>query len=212
MKNILIADDHSIIRTGLKNILRKNYDVNRVDEAEDENGIIQLLKKFRYDLIIMDINMPNTDFVKTLEWICISFRNANVLVFSMHDEEVYGMRCLNIGAKGFLHKSCTDQELTTAINLTIAGKKYISATLAEQLLSQSGEREKAANPFTHLSARELEIALFLDKGISLPEICSILNIQYSTGNTYKRRILEKLNVNNILSLSRLMSSFNLVGC
>lgn len=211
MKNILIADDHSIIRTGLKNILRKNYDINRIDEAEDENTIINFVKKFRYDLIILDINMPNSDFVKTLEWICISSSDSNVLVFSMHDEEVYGLRCLNMGAKGFLHKGCSDQELLTAIGLTMTGKKYISSAVAELLL-QPKEREKTSNPFINLSSRELEIALFLDKGIGLPEICSILNIQYSTGNTYKRRILEKLHVNNVLSLSRLMSSFNLVGC
>ncbi len=211
MKNILIADDHSIIRTGLKNILRKSYNINRIDEAEDESGIINFVKKFKYDLIILDINMPNSDFVKTLEWIGITAVDTNVLVFSMHEEEVYGLRCLNMGAKGFLHKACSDQELNAAINLTIAGKKYISPALAE-LLIQPREREKVVNPFVSLSSRELEIALFLDKGIGLPEICSILNIQYSTGNTYKRRILEKLHVNSVLSLSRLMSSFNLVGC
>jgi two-component system invasion response regulator UvrY len=210
MKNILIADDHSIIRSGLKNVIRRNYDVSRMDEAENESGIINFVKKYKYDLIILDINMPNSDFIKTLEWISIAAAETNVLVFSMHEEEVYGLRCLNIGAKGFLHKGCSDQELLTAIKSTITGKKYISPALAELLL-QPKEKEKVLNPFVSLSSRELEIAVFLDKGIGLPEICSILNIQYSTGNTYKRRILEKLHVHNVLSLSRLMSSYNVVG-
>jgi two-component system invasion response regulator UvrY len=211
MKNILIADDHSIIRIGLKSIVRKNYDVNRLDENEDENEITNLVKKFRYDLIILDINMPNSDFMKTLEWICIFSKDTNVLVFSMHEEQVYGLRCLNLGAKGYLNKACCDKELITAIKTTMTGKRYLSPALTESLL-QSREKENVMNPFVNLSSRELEIALFLDKGIGLPKICSILNIQYSTGNTYKRRILEKLNVQNVLSLSRLMSSYDMVVC
>ena len=211
MKNILIADDHAIIRTGIKSILRKNFSTNRIDDAENEAEITHLIKRYKYDLLVLDINMPNTDFIKTLEWVCITSKETNVLVFTMHEEEIYGLRCLNIGAKGFLHKTCSDEELVVAIKATLNGKKYISQSLAE-IVFRPKEVEKQANPFHNLSSRELEIAMFLNKGLPLPEICSILNIQYSTGNTYKRRILEKLSVQNVLSMTRLMTSFNVVGC
>ena len=210
MKNVLIADDHSIIRLGVKNIILENFDVDRIDEAENEGEVKALVKKTKYDLIVLDIKMPNSDFVKTLEWICILSRETNVLVFSMHEEELYGLRCLTIGAKGFLQKTCTNDEMLAALKSAISGKPYISPALTE-ILVKNKESKKELNPFLNLSSRELEIALFLNKGIALPEICSILNIQYSTGNTYKRRILEKLHVHNILSMSRLMTSFNIDG-
>ena len=209
MKNVLIADDHCMIRSGIKNVLRKNFSTNRIDEAADGIEIEHFMKRYKYDLLILDINMPKTDFIRTLEWVRVASIETNVLVFSMHEEEIYGVRCLNMGAKGFLNKNCSDEELIQAIRITIVGRKYISAGLAEKLIKPK-ETESYANPFHTLSSRELEIAQFLNSGVPLPEICSILNIQYSTGNTYKRRILEKLNVHNVLSMTRLMTSFNFV--
>lgn len=210
MKSVLLADDHAIVRYALKNVLRDSFHVDRIDEAANETDIKNHVKKWKYDLIVLDINMPKSDFAKTLEWISILSSETSVLVFTMHDEEVYGLRSLHIGAKGFLQKTCSDDELYMALKTTLAGKSYIGPNLAE-ILVNSKDNGNTLNPFLNLSSRELEIATFLSNGLPLPEICSILNIQYSTGNTYKRRIMEKLHVNNVVSMSKLMSSYNLAG-
>ena len=210
MKNILLADDYPIVRLAVKNIIMKHLNVDRIDEADSELSIRKFVKKIRYDLIILDINMPSSDSIKTLEWLCSSFPATNILVLTMHEESFYGLRCLNMGAKGFLNKNCETSELVEGIRATLLGQTYISTTLSE-IVAHAQRREKIANPFTKLSTRELEIAKFLNRGITLHNICSLLHIQYSTGNTYKRRIMEKLNVETVVSLSKLMSLYSIGG-
>lgn len=208
--NILICDDHSIVRMGIKTIIKSHLGVTNIDEAASESEISSTLKTQQYDLIILDINIPGIDFANTIDWIKITSPDTPVLVFSMHSEEIYGKRSFQLGAKGFLHKTAANEEIAAAVKTLLDGGTYLSGTLAEKL---SGPKDKIDSemPFDKLSAREFEIALLINKGQSLPEICSTLNIQYSTANTYKRRIFEKLKVYNTLALSRLMMSFNIVG-
>lgn len=209
-KSILIADDHEIVRVGIKTLIGEHLPVKRVDEAGTEMEIIQHIKTNFYDLILLDINIPGCDFIKLLDWLSITSHESAILIFTMHAEEVYGKRCMQMGAKGFLHKTASNGEIISAITSVLEGKKYINAHLKE-ILNQSKGESAAGNPFSKLSARELEIALLINKEVSLPEICSILNIQYSTANTYKRRIFEKLSVYNTLSLSRLIQTYKIEG-
>ena len=207
MSNILVADDHSIVRLGIKSLIRDSIGINNIDEAENEQGIVNAVKDSNYDIIILDINMGDSDFVKLMDWLSFTCPDTCILIFTMYHESIYGLRCIQLGARGYLNKTAPDEEIILAIKTVLNGKKYINAALSE-ILSQNAEN-KQTNPFLSLSSREIEIALLLYKGKRLPEICTILNIQYSTANTYKRRIFEKLNVNDILSLSRLMQSFNI---
>jgi len=208
MKKILLADDHSIVRSGVRSLIEDNFLERQVDEAETEDEIVKHLKATDYDLVVLDINIPNTDFTRLMNWISVAAPGVKVLVFSMHPEDIYGNRCLQMGAKGYLHKTATNAEILTAIRRILDGKKYISQHLAE-LMSDSDPDKKRDNPFNNLSARELEMIKHLNDGKSLPEICTILKIQYSTANTFKRRIFEKLQVDSVLSLSRLMKSFEM---
>ena len=208
MKKILLADDHSIVRSGVRSLIEDNFLERQVDEAETEDEIVRHLKATDYDLVVLDINIPNTDFTRLMNWISVAAPGVKVLVFSMHPEDIYGIRCLQMGAKGYLHKTATNAEILTAIRRILDGKKYISQHLAE-LMSDSDPDKKRDNPFNNLSARELEMIKHLNDGKSLPEICTILKIQYSTANTFKRRIFEKLQVDSVLSLSRLMKSFEM---
>jgi len=210
MYKILVADDHNIVRSGIKSLIKENFGASKVDEAADENQIAKLVKEFSYDLLVLDINMANSDFVRLMDWLQVASPDTRILVLTMHPEDIYGLRSLQLGAHGFLRKTASDAEIISAIRTVLDGKKYISPVLAE-ILSQNASSRSLQNPFETLSARELEIALLLDKGETLPNICSTLNIQYSTANTYKRRIFEKLNVHSILSLSRLMQTFNVKG-
>jgi len=210
MNNFLLADDHSIVRSGINALIKENYNAERIDEAEDENEIVKWVKSYTYDLILLDINMPGSDFVNLMGWLHTMSPVARILVFSMHPEDIYGARCLQLGAWGYLRKTASNEEIIIAIRKVLEGKKYISPIMAE-ILSQNNSGKNGSNPFENLSSRELEIALLLNKGKSLPEISTVLNIEYSTVNTYKRRIFEKLMVHNVLSLSRLMQTFNFEG-
>jgi two-component system invasion response regulator UvrY len=207
MSNILLADDHGIVRSGIKALLNANIGMFKIDEAADESEVVKRVKANHYDLIMLDINLGDSDFVKLMEWLNATAPDTSILVFSMYQEEVYGLHSLQMGAKGYLRKTATDEEILLAIRTVLDGKKYINPALAE-ILSNHHNTNNVANPLKSLSSRELEIALLLNSGKTLPEICTILNIQYSTANTFKRRIFEKLKLQNILSLSRLMQTFN----
>ncbi len=208
MKNILLADDHNIVRSGVRGLIRDHIGNYNTDEAEDETEIVSAVKACNYDLIVLDINMGNTDFVKLMDWLTATLPEPNILIFTMYPENIYGIRCLQLGAQGYLHKTASDVEIILAINTLLNGKRYINAALTE-ILSRNFGSKLNKNPFQSLSFREMEIALLLHNGKSLPETCTILNIQYSTANTYKRRIFEKLNVDNIISLSQLLQTFNI---
>lgn len=207
--NFLLADDHSIVRLGIKSLIKEHFFVNLICEAENGTELVALTRQYDFDLVMLDINMPDTDFPGLMNWLRATRPESQVLVFTTHPEEIYGVRSIQLGASGFLHKTAPDSEIIQAIQRLLENRKYISAELAE-LLAEKSYDKKSANPFDGLSAREMEIAVLLDKGISLPDICRQLNIQYSTANTYKRRIFEKLNVFNLVSLTRLMRSYGLI--
>jgi len=208
MKSILLADNQSIVRTGIKTLIKENFLVSKIDEAENEHEVVQCVKTNFYDLVVLDISLPDTDFVQLMGWLHTITPATRVLIFTMHTEDIYGIRCFQLGAWGFLRKTDPVEDVITAIRRIAEGKKYVSPELAELLSNNTYERTMT-NPLQHLSSRELEIAMLINKGKTLPQICDVLNIQYSTVNTHKRKIFEKLMVNNVLSLSRLMQTFNL---
>ncbi|KIC95680.1 response regulator [Flavihumibacter solisilvae] len=207
MKSILLADDHGIVRSGIRLLLTDHFRFGRIDEASAEEEIAQCVKRWNYDLMMLDINMPNTDFPGLMHWLQAAAPAMRVIVFTMHSEQLFGVHALKLGAYGFLNKNASNEEIVTAIRNVLENRKYISPTLA-QLIAENETGGRDLNPFSNLSPRELEIAMLLDKGHSLPEVCHLLNIQYSTGNTYKRRIFEKMGVTSILALTRLFQQYN----
>ncbi len=207
---ILIADDHSIVRAGIKTIVREHALSEKIDEASSENELITFVKSNFYDMILLDINIPGTDFISLMHWLQQTSPDSGIVIFSMYNEEIYGKRCLQLGAKSFLHKSATAAEIVHAFKTVLEGGTYITARLKASLQHKTNG-SVTGNPFEHLSSRELEIARLINKGYKLPEICTILNIQYSTANTYKRRIFEKLNVPTAVALAHLMGMFKVTG-
>lgn len=206
--NILIADDHGIVRSGIKALIKDHFEEGNVYEASNENEIVKQAKSGFFDLILLDINMPGSDFVGMMEWLRNTMPETGVLVFTTYPEEIFGEKCLQLGAKGFLNKTASNSEILFALRKVLNGGMYINAEL-QKIMLPSDSGDKTINPFEKLSARELEIAVLINKGHTLPDICSLLNIQYSTANTYKRRIFEKLNVHNAVTLSHLMKTFKM---
>ena len=208
MKRFLLVDDHVVVRSGIKILLSEMYDPAEIHEAMNGDTAAAKLKENQYDLILLDIQMPNTDTLGLMEYIHITYPDAKVLMFSMSAENIYTKRFMKAGAYGFISKEAPLEEITKAINVILNGKKYISETLAEKLAEDSFSG-KSSNPFNELSPREFEIVTLLLAGKTVTDISHELNIQTSTVGTHKARLFEKLGVDNILKLKELATTYNL---
>jgi two-component system invasion response regulator UvrY len=208
VKKILLVDDHFVVRSGMNGVLSEILKPCEIHEADNGDSVTEKLKKNNYDLIMMDIQMPNTDTLGLMEYIHTKYPEAKVLIFSMSSENIYAKRFLKAGAKGFVSKEALLEEIKKAINLVMNGRKYISESLAQTLAEESSS-DKTENPFDKLSAREFEIFTLLMSGQPLKEISKTLNLHTSTVGTHKARLLEKLGVTNILELKELASSYKL---
>jgi two-component system, NarL family, invasion response regulator UvrY len=197
--NLLIVDDHDVVRTGIRSVLQDIFNQATIYEAYDEKSALVLVKERNYDLIIMDVQMPNTDSFGFLEYIKMRDASAKVLVFSMSNENIYAKRFLKSGAMGYVSKSTGLTELTKAVDLVMSGRKYISENLSE-LFAQEFDIDATPNRFDQLSKREFEVAALLMKNKSINEVASILSINSSTVASHKARVLEKMGVKNIIEL------------
>ena len=208
MKKFLLVDDHVVVRSGIKSILADVYNPSEIHEAMNGDTASEKLKEKEYDLILLDIQMPNTDTLSLMEYIHITYPSAKVLMFSMSAENIYAQRFMKAGAYGFISKEAPLEEITKAITGILNGKKYISESLAQKLAEDSFSG-KSGNPFNGLSPREFEIVTLLLDGKTVTEISHALNIQTSTVGTHKARLFEKLAVDNILKLKELATTYNL---
>jgi two-component system invasion response regulator UvrY len=191
MKNFLLVDDHDVVRSGLKILLTDLYNLSEIHEAINGDTAVIKLTENGYDLVILDIQMPNTDTLGLMEYIHITYPQTKVLMFSMSAENIYAKRFMKAGAYGFISKQAPLEEITKAIH----AKDSFSG--------------KSGNPFNGLSPREFEIVAFILDGKTVTDISQILSIQPSTVGTYKARLFEKLGVENILQLKELATMYNL---
>lgn len=208
MKKFLLVDDHVVVRSGIKILLADLYNPSQIYEAMNGVTAIEKLKENEYDLILLDIQMPDTDTLGLMEYIHTTYPSAKVLMFSMSAENIYAKRFMKAGAFGFISKESPLEEITKAITVILSGKKYISESLAQKLAEDSFSG-KSGNPFNGLSPREFEIVSLLLEGKTVTEISHALNIQTSTVGTHKARLFEKLGVDNILRLKELATTYNL---
>lgn len=200
MNNVLLVDDHEIIRAGVKHSLHDLFKKEEIFEANDEASAILQLKARAYRLIITDVRMPDSQPFGLTDYIVRHYQGSRVLIFSMNEELIYAKKFLQAGAMGFVSKNAGLTELRKAIEQVLNGRKYLSANLTEHLAGMLDKTQPAANAFEDLSKRELEISTLLMEGKSLTEIADILAIAQSTVGTYKNRIFEKLGVKNLVEL------------
>jgi two-component system, NarL family, invasion response regulator UvrY len=195
-----------VVRSGIRGLLSELFKPCEVDEADDGEGATEKLKTNTYDLILMDVQIPNTDTLGLMEYIHTKYPDAKVLIFSMSAENIYAKRFLKAGAKGFISKEALLEEIKKAINLILNGRNYISESLAQSLAEESFS-DKPDNPFNKLSKREFEIVSLLMSGQSVGEISKCLNLHPSTVGTHKGRLFKKLGVTNILELKELATLY-----
>ena len=208
MINILIVDDHLIVREGIKRIINDTPDMKIVAEASTGNEAINLIWKNKYNLIILDISMPGQNGLQTLKLIRKHDKTIPVLMLSMHSEEQYAMRSIKAGASGYMTKDTASSQLVTAIRKINIGRKFISSEVAELLTTDLyHDNEKEAHE--HLSDREFEILKMIGKGTTTKSISEELLISPKTVSTYRSRILDKLNMQNNSDLIHYVIDYNL---
>lgn len=199
--NVLIADDHPLIREGLKKILDAEQDMKVVGEASDVIGLYKHLVRPGVNLILLDISMPGESGLDAIKELRRKYPHIPVLILSIHPEHRFAVRALKAGASGYIMKQTAVDELVQAIHKVISGGKYVSAALAEQLAS---ELDIATTKLPHetLSDREFQVMRLIAGGKKSSEIASELAVTMSTVNTYRMRIYEKMNLKSNVELAR----------
>ena len=188
---ILIADDHAIVREGVKQIVRTLTEVKQIDEASDGKEALNKLLKTSYDLAILDISMPEMTGLDVLQHLKINNIQTRVLMLSFHPQEQYAVRAFKLGASGYLSKDSAFDELAMAIRKIAQGGKYVSAAFAEKLLFNEVSNTSMAL-HESLSEREFQVMIMLAKGMTVTEIATGIFISDKTVATYRARIMEKM--------------------
>ncbi|HPX50141.1 MAG TPA: response regulator transcription factor [Deltaproteobacteria bacterium] len=195
MPKVLIADDHPIVRTGLKQIIAEEPDIKIIGEASDGNEVLEFLRKEPCDLVLLDLAMPKRSGLEIISEIRQIRPNTAILVLSIYPEDQYAVRALRAGASGYLTKASAPNELIKAMRKVLNGGKYISMSLAEILASEIDQHTQQ-QPHERLSDREYQVMLMLAAGKTVTEVSRELNLSVKTISTYRARILEKMNMKN----------------
>jgi DNA-binding NarL/FixJ family response regulator len=197
---VFIADDHAIVREGLKQILAEQRDIVVAGEAENGLDAIKLFRKSRCHVMLLDISMPDRNGIEVLKQIKQERPELAVLMLSMHREDQYAIRALKAGAAGYLTKQSAPKELVTAIRQVAGGQKYVSATLAQALASQVGA-DHDAPPHESLSDREFQTLTMIASGKTVSEIARELSLSVKTVSEYRARLLTKMNLKTSAELT-----------
>jgi DNA-binding NarL/FixJ family response regulator len=198
---ILIADDHPLVRQGLRQVLEAAEDLAVAGEAKDGNDAVALASRVAWDVAVVDYNMPGKGGVELVKELRRRFPDRAVLVLSMYPEDRYALRLLRAGAAGYLNKESAPEELVGALRKVAAGGRYVSAALGEKLaLAVSGGDE--APLYEKLSDREYQIMWLIASGKTVGDIARQLFLSPNTVSTYRTRILKKINVRNNAELMR----------
>jgi two-component system, NarL family, invasion response regulator UvrY len=201
MFRILVADDHPLLRNGLKQVLDSEPDLVFAGEAEDSDQALQQVERDCWDAVVLDLSMPGRGGLEVLREIRRSRPNLPVLVLSMHSEEEFAVRAIKAGASGYVSKMNGPAEVVNAIRKVLTGKKYVSATLAETLASSldNGGQRPAHDA---LSDREFQVLCKIASGKTVSQIAAEVALSVKTISTYRSRVLEKMNMRSNAELTR----------
>lgn len=193
MLRVLVADDHAIVRQGLKSILTEEFSLLVFGEARNSQELLSQITKDSWDIVILDITMPGRSGLDVLKEIKQSYPKIPVLVLSMHPEDQFAVRVLKAGAAGYLTKENVPEEMVKAVRKVLGGGKYVSSSLAEKLAFDL-EMDTGRPPHESLSDREYQVMCMIASGKTVKEIAEELVLSVKTISTYRARILEKLNM------------------
>lgn len=201
MLKVLIADDHAMIREGLKQVLLKVFKSAIVGEACNAEAALELIRKKEWDLAVMDITMPGRSGLDIIQDIKLARPKLPVLIMSMHGEDQFALRVLKAGAAGFISKDSASEELVKAIQKILGGGRYVSASVAEKMVLDLG-KETGSLPHESLSDRELQVMCMFAMGKTNKQLAKELSLSVKTISTYRARILEKMKMKSNAELTR----------
>ena len=201
MIKVLIADDHAIVRKGLRQLLIEEFPSARVEEVGDAESLISKSLQGDWDVVICDLSMPGRSGLDALRQIRQSSPSLPVLIMSMHPEDQYALRVLKAGASGYLNKESIHDELIKAIHTVLRGKKFITPSIAEKL-AEAFDTDSGQHPHEALSDREFDVFKLIATGKSVSEIAQQLSLSVTTVSTYRARIMEKMKMRFNADLTR----------
>jgi DNA-binding NarL/FixJ family response regulator len=207
--HILITDDHAVVRRGLREILADSLPGASFSEAGNADEAVRLLDRHATDILVLDINMPGRSGLDLLKDVKRMYPRLPVIVLSVQPEDQYAVRCLRAGAAAYINKDSAPEELAQAARKVLSGGRYVSAGLAEKLvtiLDEPGDRPRHAG----LSDRELEVMLMIVGGVSLTEIGSRLHVSAKTVSTYRARVMDKMQMKSNAELTRYAVKHHLI--
>ena len=207
---VIIADDHAILRAGLKQILSETEDILVIAEAQNANEAIKLGSQPGADVLLLDISLPDRSGMEALKYIKRENNHIAVLMLSMHREDEYAIRALKAGAAGYLCKQSASSELVNAIQTVARGKKYITPEVAEILANQIGRDDQKA-PHELLSDREYQTFIMIASGLSVTDVANKLSLSVKTVSMYRARLLEKMQLKHNAELTHYAFKHNLVS-
>ena len=208
MIKVIIVDDHPVVRRGLRQIIEDEPDMEVAGEAKNAEECFSLVRKMNCALVLLDITLPDRSGFDVLKQLKYEHPEIPILILSVHPEDQYGLRLIKAGASGYLMKEGAPEELVKAIRKVSAGGKYVSASLAEKLVSNLGAFDKP--PHENLSNREFQILCMIAGGKSLKGIAEELHLSEKTVSTYRSRILEKMKMNTNADVTRYALEHHLV--
>lgn len=203
MINVLLVDDHDLVRSGIKRLIDDVRGFKVVGEANNGEDAVKFCREHHPDVVLMDVNMPGIGGIEATKKICRFCPDVKVIVLTVQYEEPFPTKVMQIGAHGFLTKSAGPDEVINAIRAVKAGQRYIAPEIAQQIALAKFSGRSTENPFEMLSDRELQIMLMIVKGQKVQTIAEQLNLSAKTVNSYRYRMFEKLNVSGDVELTHL---------
>jgi DNA-binding NarL/FixJ family response regulator len=207
LKNILIVDDHFIVRSGMSLLLENELENVQIFGANDFQEALAECAKVIFDLVILDINLPGGKKCYMIDDLRELQKEVKILIFSAHEEDIYAFRYIQAGANGYLNKLSDSNTIVKAVKTVLEAGKYISIDIMEKFIAFSQHKRESNNPLEELTHREFEIAELLVKGFGNLEIANELDIKMTTVSTHKLNIFKKSHITNIIELSELFKKF-----
>lgn len=198
---VAIADDHALVRRGFAELLRETPDLDVVAEASSGDALLALLREKRFDVVVMDMNMPGPGGLDLVKAVKAEHPGLHVLVLSAHPEDQYAVRVVRAGALGYLTKESAEADLVEAVRRVATGRRFLTQALAEALLDALDLDPEAA-PHTALSDREYQVLRLLASGLTVGGIAERLSLSVKTISTYRSRLLQKMGMSNNAELTR----------
>jgi DNA-binding NarL/FixJ family response regulator len=200
---VLIADDHQMMRAGLRALLEQRPDVKVIAEAGDGRAAVRLAREHSPDVVVMDINMPDLNGVEATRQICADGKGPKIIALTGYAPTRFTVEMLNAGASAYVLKTAAATELTMALDAVCAGKIYLSPEVSNEVMQKpSPDANAKRSVFHHLSSREREVLQLLAEGKSTKEVAARLNVSIKTVETHRRNLMEKLNIHSVAELTK----------